>query len=77
MPKLQDDVLLHARVARRYVAFIRNFMTLCYFRAIRKFTNAVKADPTYVKAYVCRSEAYVRTHDVSFLPFHSCTEMPI
>ena len=37
------------------------------FRAIKKFTSAVKADPTYVKAYVCRAEAYSRVHDVRAL----------
>lgn len=37
-----------------------------FFRAIKKFTNAIKADPTYVKAYLCRAEAHTKIHDVSF-----------
>ena len=45
-----------------------------YFRAIKKFTAAIKADPTYVKAYVCRSDAYGKIHDVSYqdwtFPYH-------
>lgn len=36
-----------------------------HHRAIKKFTAALKADPTYIKAYICRAEAYTRVHDVS------------
>lgn len=35
------------------------------FRAIKKFTAGIKVDPTYVRAYVCRGEAYHKIHDVS------------
>lgn len=33
-------------------------------RAIKKFTQAIKSDPTYVKAYVCRAEAFIRAQEV-------------
>lgn len=38
---------------------------LHFFRAIKKFTAGIKVDPTYVRAYVCRGEAYHKIHDVS------------
>jgi len=37
---------------------------LLLYRAIKKFTAAIKADPTYERAYVCRAEAYTRTREV-------------
>ena len=36
------------------------------FRAIKKFTGAIKADPTCLKAYVCRAETFTKIHDVSY-----------
>lgn len=40
-------------------------------RAIKKLTAAIKADPTYIKAYVCRAEAYTRLnqHKQALLDF--------
>ncbi|XP_007891557.2 uncharacterized protein LOC103178545 [Callorhinchus milii] len=35
-----------------------------YFEAIRRFTNAIKVDPTYARAYVCRAEAHHKIHDL-------------
>ncbi|XP_071495128.1 uncharacterized protein [Diadema antillarum] len=35
-----------------------------YHKAIQKFTNAVKVDPTYVRAFVCRGEAHHKIHDL-------------
>ncbi|KAJ8298279.1 hypothetical protein KUTeg_024810, partial [Tegillarca granosa] len=35
-----------------------------YHRAIKKFTAAIKVDPTYVRAYVCRGEAFHKVHDL-------------
>ncbi|KAL3878456.1 hypothetical protein ACJMK2_030805 [Sinanodonta woodiana] len=36
-----------------------------YHRAIKKFTAAIKVDPTYVRAYVCRAEAFHKIHELS------------
>ncbi|XP_078601975.1 uncharacterized protein LOC144876496 isoform X1 [Branchiostoma floridae x Branchiostoma japonicum] len=33
-----------------------------YFKAIGRFTQAIKTDPTYIRAYICRSEAYHKIH---------------
>ena len=44
---------------------------LIFFRAIKKFTSAIKVDPTYVRAYVCRGEAYSQLHDVSSKALYS------
>ncbi|CAH1776552.1 unnamed protein product [Owenia fusiformis] len=35
-----------------------------YQRAIRKFTSAIKVTPTFVRAYICRAEAYHKIHDI-------------
>ncbi|XP_052281417.1 uncharacterized protein LOC127878913 isoform X2 [Dreissena polymorpha] len=35
-----------------------------YHRAIKRFTSAIKVDPTYVRAYVCRGEAYHKIHEL-------------
>ncbi|KAK6975950.1 tetratricopeptide repeat protein 6, partial [Biomphalaria glabrata] len=35
-----------------------------YHRAIKTFTAALKVDPTYVRAYVCRAEAYYKIHEM-------------
>ncbi|ELT94016.1 hypothetical protein CAPTEDRAFT_222812 [Capitella teleta] len=35
-----------------------------YHRAVKKFSAAIKSDPTYVKAYICRAEAYQKVHDI-------------
>lgn len=40
------------------------------FRAIKKFSAAIKVDPTYVRAYVCRGEAYHKIHEVSFNTYY-------
>ncbi|XP_071844864.1 uncharacterized protein [Apostichopus japonicus] len=33
-----------------------------YYKAIQKFTSAIKVDPTYDRALVCRGEAYNKIH---------------
>ncbi|XP_033743076.1 uncharacterized protein LOC117329299 isoform X6 [Pecten maximus] len=35
-----------------------------YHRAIKKFASGIKVDPTYVRAYVCRGEAYHKIHEL-------------
>ncbi|XP_021358969.1 uncharacterized protein LOC110454008, partial [Mizuhopecten yessoensis] len=35
-----------------------------YHRAIKKFSSGIKVDPTYVRAYVCRGEAYHKIHEL-------------
>ncbi|XP_030069551.1 tetratricopeptide repeat protein 6 [Microcaecilia unicolor] len=35
-----------------------------YFKAIKKFTDAIKANPVYVRAYICRAQAYHKVHDL-------------
>ncbi|XP_071949677.1 uncharacterized protein [Antedon mediterranea] len=35
-----------------------------YYKALQKFTNAIKVDPTYVRALVCRAVAYQRIHEL-------------
>ena len=41
---------------------------VCVCRAIKKFTSAIRVDPTYVRAYVCRGEAYHKIHEVWLCP---------
>ncbi|MGH0182080.1 UNVERIFIED_CONTAM: hypothetical protein FKN15_017838 [Acipenser sinensis] len=35
-----------------------------HYEAIRRFTSAIKIDPTCNRAYVCRAEAYNKVHDL-------------
>nr|XP_015206045.1 PREDICTED: tetratricopeptide repeat protein 6 isoform X1 [Lepisosteus oculatus] len=35
-----------------------------HYEAIRRFTNAIKVDPTYIRAYICRAQAYHKVHDI-------------
>ncbi|XP_048046910.1 uncharacterized protein ttc6 isoform X2 [Megalobrama amblycephala] len=35
------------------------------YEAIKRFSNALKADPTHVKAYVCRARAYYNVNNLS------------
>ncbi|XP_078263288.1 uncharacterized protein ttc6 isoform X2 [Rhinoraja longicauda] len=35
-----------------------------YYEAIRRFTEALKAEPTSSKAYMCRAEAYHKVHNL-------------
>ena len=53
--------LLGIHTSHSMISYVRHHS----FRAIQKFTNAVKVDPTYVRAFVCRGEAYHKIHDVS------------
>ena len=40
---------------------------MCYGRAVICFTASIQADPTYVRAYVCRAEAYQQMNKVNFI----------
>lgn len=33
-------------------------------RAVRRYTAAIRVDPTYIRAYICRAEAYHKLHMV-------------
>ncbi|XP_009984611.1 PREDICTED: uncharacterized protein LOC104379110, partial [Tauraco erythrolophus] len=35
-----------------------------YYEAIQQFTNAIEIDPLNVRAYVCRAQAYHKSHDL-------------
>nr|XP_055028766.1 uncharacterized protein ttc6 isoform X2 [Misgurnus anguillicaudatus] len=35
------------------------------YEAIKRFSNALKADPTYMRAYVCRAKAYYNVNNLS------------
>ncbi|KYO37236.1 tetratricopeptide repeat protein 6 isoform B [Alligator mississippiensis] len=35
-----------------------------YYEAIRQFSNAIEVDPTNMRPYVCRAQAYHKVHDV-------------
>ena len=34
-------------------------------RAIRCFNMAIKSNPTYIRAYMCRAQAFKKIHNVS------------
>ncbi|XP_048456382.1 uncharacterized protein ttc6 [Rhincodon typus] len=36
-----------------------------YYEALRKFTHALKVEPTSTRAYVCRAKAYQKIHNVA------------
>ena len=58
----KDMAVAHVNLGLIYLLKVCN-----YHRAIKMFTNAMKADPTYLKAYICRAEAYVKVHEVGWL----------
>jgi len=43
-----------------------NFIFI-FKRAIKNFNNAIKSDPVYLRAYLCRAQAYRCIHDVTLL----------
>ncbi|XP_078324094.1 uncharacterized protein LOC111124594 isoform X6 [Crassostrea virginica] len=58
--KLNKDIACaHVNLGLIYMNHYEN-----YHRAIKKFTAGIKVDPTYVRAYVCRGEAYHKIHDL-------------
>ncbi|XP_071786267.1 uncharacterized protein [Asterias amurensis] len=62
-----ENVLkLDKTIAAAHVNLGLIFMTKLenYPKAIQKFTSAVKVDPIYVRALVCRGEAYHKIHDL-------------
>lgn len=46
-------------------------VALFFFRAVRRYTAAIRVDPTYIRAYICRAEAYHKLHMVSFYQMKS------
>ncbi|XP_023933515.1 uncharacterized protein LOC106162457 [Lingula anatina] len=57
--KLDKDIAsAHVNLGLIYMTQLDNVQN-----AIRKFSAAIKVDPTYIRAYVCRAEAYHRIHD--------------
>ncbi|XP_067933193.1 uncharacterized protein [Watersipora subatra] len=57
--KLRKDVAVgHLNLGLIYLTKMDS-----YQKAIRKFTSAIKCDPTFVRAYICRAEAYTKIHD--------------
>lgn len=58
--KLRKDVAgAHVNLGLIFMNHYEN-----YHRAIKKFSAAIKVDPTYVRAYVCRGEAYHKIHEL-------------
>ncbi|XP_056011741.1 uncharacterized protein LOC125682590 isoform X3 [Ostrea edulis] len=58
--KLNKDIACaHVNLGLIYMNHYEN-----YHRAIKKFTAGIKVDPTYVRAYVCRGEAYHKIHEL-------------
>ena len=37
-----------------------------FIRAVRRYTAAIRVDPTYIRAYICRAEAYHKLHMVGY-----------
>ena len=61
--------LLHSKQYQRYIGVVSVISNttqpmMCYRRAVNCFTASIQADPTYVRAYVCRAEAYQRMNKV-------------
>ncbi|XP_012943224.1 uncharacterized protein LOC101857057 [Aplysia californica] len=66
IPDFESVLKLNKEIAAAHVNLGLIYMTkhLNYHRAIKKFSSAIKVDPTYVRAYVCRAEAYHKIHEV-------------
>lgn len=39
-------------------------VVIYFYRAVRRYTGAIRVDPTYIRAYICRAEAYHKLHMV-------------
>ncbi|GFR77474.1 tetratricopeptide repeat protein 6, partial [Elysia marginata] len=65
IPDFESVLRLNKDIAAAHVNLGLIYMTKHsnYHRAIKKFSSAIKVDPTYVRAYVCRAEAYHKIHD--------------
>lgn len=51
------------------------FFFVCFsFRAVRRYTAAIRVDPTYIRAYICRAEAYHKLHMVGITRLTVATE---
>ncbi|XP_033111439.1 uncharacterized protein LOC117112460 isoform X2 [Anneissia japonica] len=51
----------HVNLGLIYMTKLNN-----YHKAIQKFSNAIKVDPTYVRALVCRAKAYQLIHELKY-----------
>ena len=63
-----EDVLsLDKEFAPAYVnlGIIYMNVKLHYWKAIKQFNLAIKSNPVYLRAYLCRAQAYRYIHDVS------------
>ncbi|XP_059155839.1 uncharacterized protein LOC131940934 [Physella acuta] len=65
IPDFESVLKLNKDLAAAHVNLGLIFMTrhFNFQRAIKKFTAAIKVDPTYVRAYVCRATAYHKIHE--------------
>ena len=41
-----------------FTCFVTCHFVFLFHRAIKRFSAAVRVDPTYLRGYVCRAEAY-------------------
>ncbi|XP_046576439.1 LOW QUALITY PROTEIN: uncharacterized protein LOC124284394 [Haliotis rubra] len=66
IPDFESVLKLNKDVACAHVNLGLIFMKKYenYHRAIKKFTSAIKVEPTYIRAYVCRGEAYHKIHEL-------------
>jgi len=47
----------HVNIGLIYITKYSN-----YHKAVRRYTAAIRVDPTYIRAYICRAEAYRKLH---------------
>lgn len=61
----EEALRLDHRLACAYVniGLVFHQITRNYTEAIRHFTNAIKVDPTYTRAYMCRADSYAEIGD--------------
>lgn len=50
--------------------YLMYFFTVVPFRAIKQFNLAIKSNPVYLRAYLCRAQAYRYIHDVSICNYY-------
>lgn len=60
----RDHPAAHTNLGRIYLNKRMDFP-----RAVKRFTTALRADPTYREAYLCRAEAYAKLKNVTFSTF--------
>lgn len=40
--------------------FYAQYRTVLLFRAVKRFSSAIHTNPTYLRAYLCRAEAFIK-----------------